>query len=365
MRALLLAFMLVAGQPVWAETILRVATYGPDLGRKGPGLLLRDILSQKDAQIAAVVQVLADLDADILVLTDIDFDYGRVALGALADALAAAGVPYPYRFTSRPNSGMATGLDMNGDGRLGGPADAQGFGFYAGQGGLAVLSRFPIDEGAFRDFSAFLWADLPGNLIGDSMTGAARGAQRLSSTAHWDVPVILPDGRRLHLLIWSATPPVFDGPRDRNGRRNHDEAAFWLRLMDGTLPFAPPPTPFLLMGDAKLDPTDGDGRPEAIAALLTDPRLQNPAPKGQDRRVDAAHKGDPAMDTALYDFGGLRVDYILPSADVNVQTAGVDWPQASSPAAEIRGLASRHRPVWVDIALPHPDPHLDREGPRR
>ena len=33
--------------------------------------------------------------------------------------------------------------------------------------------------------------------------------------------------RPLHLLISHPTPPAFDGPEDRNGRRNHDEIRFW------------------------------------------------------------------------------------------------------------------------------------------
>ena len=37
----------------------------------------------------------------------------------------------------------------------------------------------------------------------------------------------------LHLLAHHPTPPVFDGPEDRNGRRNHDEAALWTAWLDG------------------------------------------------------------------------------------------------------------------------------------
>ncbi|WP_083445047.1 endonuclease/exonuclease/phosphatase family protein [Pseudorhodobacter aquimaris] len=346
-------FLAVSAQAQDPAT-LRIATYNPDLSRKGPGLLLRDILAGKDKQIAAVIATLVELDADILVLTDVDYDHGRVALTALAEALAHAGAPYPHRFTARPNSGMATGLDMDGDGRLGGPGDAQGFGFFAGKGGLAVLSRLPIDAAGVRDFSDFLWQDLPGNIIDNSLTAPARAIQRLSNTSHWDVPVILSDGAPLHLLIWHATPPVFDGPKDRNGRRNHDEAAFWLRMLDGTLPFAPPDAPFVLLGEAKLDPIDGDGRNGAINALLTHPKLQDPAPQGQHGRKEPEHKGPAALDTTLYDFGGLRVDYVLPSAGLGVRDAGVLWPGDDAPNAETFARASRHRPVWVDIALPLP-----------
>lgn len=332
--------------------MLRIATYNPDLSRKGPGLLLRDILSGTDPQVEAVIAALSSLKADSLVLTDFDFDYDLVALSALADRLAAAGAPYPFRFAKRPNSGMSTGQDMDGDGRLGGPADAQGFGYFSGQGGLAVLSRLPIDEAGFRDFSGFLWQDLPDNLIGDSLTAAMRPIQRLSYSAHWDVPLILPNETRLHLLIWHATPPVFDGPEDRNGRRNHDETAFWLALLDNKLPMPAPTGNFVLLGDANLDPVDGDGRSEAITALLADPRLQDPAPKGRHDRMEPTQRGDPALDTALYDFGGLRVDFVLPSADLRVLNAGVLWPAPSAPDAETLARASRHRPVWVDIALP-------------
>ena len=31
----------------------------------------------------------------------------------------------------------------------------------------------------------------------------------------------------MHFLVSHPTPPVFDGPEDRNGRRNHDEIRFW------------------------------------------------------------------------------------------------------------------------------------------
>jgi hypothetical protein len=58
---------------------------------------------------------------------------------------------------------MATGLDLDGDGRLGGAADAQGFGEFTGQGGMAILSRHPI--GPVTDHSAFLWRDLPGQIM--------------------------------------------------------------------------------------------------------------------------------------------------------------------------------------------------------
>lgn len=334
--------------PAGAE-VLRIATWNSDLSREGPGLLARDIARGDDPQVLAALQVIAALDADVLLLTSVDYDRGLVALGLLQDRLAQMGRPYPHVLALRPNTGMQSGLDLDADGRLGEPEDAQGWGRFSGEGGMAILSRLPVGE--VRDFSAFLWADLPGNLIPPGTAPEIRAGQRLSTTGHWDVTVATASGP-LHLLAFHATPPVFDGPEDRNGRRNHDEAVFWTRLLDGALPMEPPPAPFVLLGDANLDPADGDGLTAGISALLAHPAVQDPQPKGGHGRTEPAHKGDPALDTALYDFGGLRVDYVLPSAGLDVIGAGVLWPPADDPFAETLSRASRHAPVWVDVDLP-------------
>ncbi|MBA3910067.1 MAG: endonuclease [Rhodobacter sp.] len=331
---------------------LRIATWNVNLDRTGPGLLVQDLARGDSPQIAAVVKVLVALDADVILLTAVDYDRGGVALGLLAEKLALAGASYPHRFALRPNTGMQTGFDVDGNGRTGDPRDAQGFGLFSGQGGMAVLSRLPIDEGAARDFSAFLWRDLPGALMPDGPDQGLKAVQRLATTGFWDVPVITPSGP-LRLLAWHATPPVFDGPEDRNGKRNHDEAAFWRLYLDGALPMPPPDAPFVLLGDGNLDPADGDGLRDGIGALLSHPALQDPAPRGGHGRTEPAHAGDPALDTVLYeDIGGLRLDYVLPAASLQVTGAGVLWPPADDPLAADLATASRHFPVWVDITLP-------------
>ncbi len=301
---------------------------------------------------------------DVLLLTSFDYDRDLHALRALAEKFAEAGASYPHLFAYPPNAGVATGRDMDGDGRTGTDRDAQGYGMFAGQGGMALLSRFPVEAGASRDYSGFLWHDLPGALLsGPEPPEGAWPDQRLSSVGHWDIALQLPDGAGMRVWAWHATPPVFDGPEDRNGRRNHDEAAFWLRYLDGTLPFRPAEAPFVLLGDGNLDPADGDGRPEALAALLAHPRVQDPLPDSagavktaaRDRGANASHRGDPARDTADWrddagQPGNLRVDYVLPSAEWRVLDAGVWWP-ADGVAAETAARASRHRLVWADIAL--------------
>lgn len=343
--------------PVSART-LRIATYDADLSRRGPGLLLQDLQRGKDPAIAAAIQVIAATHPDVLLLTGIDYDRTLAALSALRDRLAEAGAAYPHAFAFPPNSGVPTGTDIDGDGRSDGPRDAQGYGFFPGQGGMALISKLPVDLAASRDFSAMSWHALPGSLTDGAGLGAkARAVLRLSTTGHWDVSLTTPRGP-LHLLSFAASPPVFDGPEDRNGRRNHDEVAFWRLYLDGSLPWAPPNGPFVILGNANIDPVDGEGRHDAIRALLADPRLQDPQPASQGGAEAASpgQSGDPAFDTADWPEtggpGNLRVDFVLPSAGLTVVGSGVYWPRSATTGAANASRASAHRLVWVDITLP-------------
>lgn len=339
--------------PAIADTY-RIATYAAPLSRDGPGLLLRDITKGEDPQIAAIIAVIAQNAPDILVLTDFDYDYGGVALTAFAQALGDAGHPMPHTFARQPNTGFATGLDHDGDGRLGDARDNQGYGRFAGDGGMAVLSRFAIDGDGVRDFSDLLWRDIPGATL-PPMTDDLRAVQRLSETAHWVLP-IRPDGAPpITLLAYSATAPVFDGPEDRNGLRNRDKSRFWQLFLDGI--WGPPPQGrFAIIGNANLDPVDGEGLRETMSDLLTDPRIQDakPTSAGGVADADPNHSGDPALDTVDWRSdgpGNLRVSYVIPSADWQIVGAGVYWP---APEDEMLlgsdGMAAgAHRLVWVDV----------------
>lgn len=297
---------------------MRLAYWNTDLNRAGPGLLLRDIQTGTAPDIRAATVAISGLDADILVLSGVDFDAGALALSALNAALPA---PYPHIVALRPNTGIASGFDLDGNGRSDEARDAIAYGRFPGEGGMAILSRLPIDPDASTDYSGFLWRDLPGALLPPLPDGASE-ILRLSSTGHHDTAIVLPDGRSLHLLTWHATPPAFDGPEDRNGKRNHDEAALWLHLLNG--PEAPQ-EPFVLLGQANVDPEKGDGNPAALRALLSDPRLQDPL----------------SGDTVDYGgtLGSLRVAYVLPSAGLTVTATG----HAPTPDG------ARHHPIWVEI----------------
>nr|WP_246133107.1 endonuclease/exonuclease/phosphatase family protein [Paracoccus aurantiacus] len=345
MKTVLLTTILAAAlaSPAAAETI-RIASFDPELTRKGPGLLLRDIQSGKDNQVLAVAMVIAKVNPDVLLLTGFDWDHDRAALRAFTQLMARSGVDYPYLLAPQTNRGMASGADLDNDGRLAEADDSQGWGSFTGQNGMAILSRIPL--GNVVDYSEGLWRDMPGNLIGDALSPEAKTVQRLSTSGHWDVELLTDPP--LHVLAFAATAPVFDGPEDRNGRRNHDEIAFWQTHL--------PNAPFVIAGNANLDPVDGDGRHEAIRNLIENKRISDarPASAGGAAAADAGQSGDPALDTADWPDdgpGNLRVTYLLPSRALRVTGSGVVWPTDEEPLYQAAAVASPHKLVWIDVEI--------------
>ena len=132
------------------------------------------------------------------------------------------------------NTGVKINDDLNHDGETNQqPSDTHGFGYFEGHFGMALLSKYPINEKDIRTFQHFKWRDMPNALkpIDPStnkpwFNDKAWQELRLSSKSHWDIPINI-DGKIVHILASHPTPPVFDGPEDRNGKRNHDEIRFW------------------------------------------------------------------------------------------------------------------------------------------
>jgi len=200
---------------------------------------------------------------------------------------------------------------------------------------MAVLSRWPV--ALVADHSAMLWRDVPDTLFIDAKGRTGPDAtgydvQRLSSSVHWELRVTPPGSDTLTLMVFHATPPVFDGSEDRNGRRNADEVLFWRHRLDGA--FGPPPeVPFAILGTFNLAPDRGQGLRPQLVEFLADPRLRDlPDLIGK----PTAHWPDPGP-------GSLRVDYILPSADLAVRDATL---MATDPQI------SRHQPIVVTLDLP-------------
>jgi hypothetical protein len=297
-------------------------------------LLLRDVLRGDDPQIAATVAVIAQANPDVLVLTDFDYDLDAVALTAFA---ALFDPSYPHLFAQRPNTGMPTGLDIDQNGRLGEARDAQGYGLFNGNGGMAILSRLPIDAERVTDLSALLWRDLPDADLpmldgAPFFPQAVLDVQRLSTTGHWIVPIFPPDAPPFAVLAFSASPPAFDGAERRNVLRNRDELRLWEQVLAGD--FGALPDDLLIAGNANLDPLAGDGDRAAMVSFLSHPLLQDPLP------------GQPSADWRDLGIGMLRVSYVLPSRTWQVVDAGVLWPESGGDDGTIVGA---HHLVWVDV----------------
>jgi hypothetical protein len=317
---------------------------------------------------------------DVLVLQEIDAppdDPGAVAGAFVAAYLTPAGLDFPHRFAAPSNTGRLSGFDLDNDGRVAGEADrgsrawgddSFGFGTYPGQYGMAVVSRLPLAADRARTFRDFLWRQLPGHHVPNGFYSPEELAVLpLSSKSHWDLPVEVA-GRPLHLLISHPTPPVFDGDEDRNGRRNFDEIAFWLRYLEGSPALVDdrgrrgglaPDALFVLAGDLNADPlrpaTVIDGT-TAIDQLLAHPLLLDP---GDVLVSEGARRhgrgGESLPEQVTADFaGGMRVDYLLPSRRLAVVDGGVFWPAPETdPQGHRLALeASDHRLLWLDLQVP-------------
>jgi len=366
---------------------IRVATFNVSLYRDEPGALLTDLQKDADPQLAALREIIRRVNPDILVLNEFDYEATEAALSLFAEQLDQG---YTYQIAIPSNTGLASGVDFDGDGIANHPRGAReygndsfGYGTHPGQYAFAVLSRFPIEHDNVRTFQEFLWKDLPNNLLPtDFYSDEAQAVFRLSSKNHADVPVTV-EGETLHLVLAHPTPPGFDGDEDRNGRRNFDELRLlhhyvtgtnepWLQDDQGQQGGLAGDALFIVAGDLNADPVDGDrpeGQPKhAIQLLIDHPRVTDPMPMSAGG-LDAAQRqrggnenqqGDHRLDTGDFNdrfTGNLRIDYVLPSSNLTVTGSGVYWPAEGEPGYELVGpgyppVSSDHRLVWVDLQLP-------------
>ena len=382
-----------------ANEPIRFATFNASLNRNVAGQLRNDLSTTTNAQAAAVAEIIQRTTPDVLLINEFDYDPAAVDLFR-SNYLAvphngAPAVSYPYAFIAPSNTGVPSGLDFNNNGSTSDPDDAYGFGFFPGQFGMLVLSKYPIATHSVRTFQEFLWRDMPGALLPDDPATAAPSdwysdaelaVFRLSSKSHWDVPIEI-GATTVHFLVSHPTPPVFDGAEDRNGTRNHDEIRLWADYVTpgaadylyddaGVHGGLAPGSKFVIAGDQNSDPLDGDSIPGSAQQLLDNPRINTtvaPSSEGGTFWADVQgalndiHESDPAFDTA--DFcdtaapppcsgpGNLRADYVLPSRSLRITDAGVFWPTADDPLVRLTGSgfpvpSSDHRLVWVDAHVP-------------
>ena len=359
---------------------IRFATFNASMSRNAAGELEAALRDGDDPRIAKVAAIVGAVDPDVILINEFDYGAGRDRI-FVQNYLDGA---WPFSFIAPSNTGVATGLDLDGDGIAGSEPgtfelarDSHGFGTFEGQYGMVVLSRHEILVDEVRTFRTFLWKDMPGARLPTRPDGtsfysdAVLEVLRLSSKSHWDVPVRIGE-EVVHFLVCHPTPPVFDGPEDRNGTRNADEIRFWSDYVAGAEYIyddaglrggLAQDALFVIAGDMNADPVDGESVPGAIRQLLEHPLIDASATPQSDGGAAAAaaqggansgQRGDPRLDTADFNDSGpgnLRVDYVLPSAALEWVQAGVFWPVEGDPRAEWIDT-SDHRLVWIDVTLP-------------
>ncbi|MGA8048506.1 MAG: endonuclease/exonuclease/phosphatase family protein [Dermatophilaceae bacterium] len=393
----LVLLALAAALPTAAQAApdpVRFATFNASLNRNFEGQLVTDLSTPDNAQAQAVAEIIQRTRPDVLLINEFDYVEDGEAVELFQENYlsvsqeGAQPIEYPYSFVAPSNTGIPSGFDLNNNGVIGGPDDAFGFGFFPGQFGMAVYSKYPIDHAAIRTFQTFLWKDMPGALLPDDpntpepadwYSPEELDVFRLSSKSHWDVPIRI-GARDVHFLVSHPTPPVFDGPEDRNGTRNFDEIRFWADYVtpgptssyiyddDGVTGGLEPGSMFVIAGDQNSDPLDGDSIPGAIQQLLDHPLVNTTVTPSSEGAVEAStlqgganltHLSDPRFDTADFSDsspGNLRADYVLPRVNLRITDAGVFWPVLSDPLSRLTGVfpfpSSDHRLVWVDVSVP-------------
>jgi len=400
--------------PSISSITVRFAQFNASLNRNAEGQLVTDLSTPNNAQARAVAEIIQRNNPDILLINEFDYVESDPLLPVrlfqenylAVSQNGVAPVEYPYVYIAPSNTGISTGFDLNNNGVAvttpGTPGygdDSFGFGNFPGQFGMLLLSKYPIDTANVRTFQNFLWKDMPGNLLtndptidnpatgvrenlGEFYTPEEQAILRLSSKSHWDVPIVLPNGETIHALVSHPTPPVFDGPEDRNGKRNYDEIRFWSDYVtpskngyiyddNGKTGGLVAGSSFVIMGDQNADPNDGDSYDRAVLQLLQNPNINTnsiPASPGGAQQAalqggaNVNHRTNPAFDTA--DFadttpGNLRADYVLPSTDLGIANSGVFWPLNTDPTFPLVGTfnsalpggfpSSDHRLVYVDV----------------
>ena len=398
------------------ESDVRFATFNASLNRPAAGLLTAHLASpnvddQFRRQAKNVAEVIQRIRPDVLLINEFDpldnvdsnigpeelfrQNFLEVAQNGALPITEQNGFDYEYEFIAPSNTGIATGKDLNNAGGVvttpGAPGygdDSFGFGAFPGQFGMVVYSRYPILYDEVRTFQLFKWNDMPGNLIPTPFYAPDEvEILRLSSKSHWDVPIQIGD-KVVHFLVSHPTPPVFDGPEDRNGRRNHDEIRFWADYVSpgrsgyiyddqGGAGGLKPGELFVIAGDQNSDPLDGDSIPGAIQQLTEHPLVNTKATPLSEGAVEAAalqgganatHRSDPRFDTADFSDtapGNLRADYVLPRKTLQLVGSGVFWPLRADPLFRLTGTfsfadwglvggfpTSDHRSVWIDVTVP-------------
>jgi len=391
LTSLLLVAMITMSTLAAADTQLpnkvRIATFNVsmealnyvDKGTKVTGNELSQVLHQNNQQIKNIAEIIQRVNPDIILLNEFDYVNDNNISYFLEHYLAKsqqgqAGIKYPYFYQGPVNTGVKVDGDLNHDGKVNQhPSDTHGFGHFKGHFAMVLLSKYPINKKQIRSFQHFKWHDMPNALQPVNPTTKQPWyrkkvwqALRLSSKSHWDIPITI-NNSTIHVLASHPTPPVFDGPEDRNGKRNHDEIRFWFDYINGeqgqyiyddagVKGSLAPHKPFVILGDQNASTLDGDAitdlNSKGITALLNSDKIQDPMPMSLGAKSHAPDKKHGKYHTAHW---GMRADYVLPSTQgFTLLDSGVFWPENKDQNYRLikdRQASSDHRLVWVDVEI--------------
>lgn len=355
---------------------MRVATLNTSLTRDSAGQLASDLSAPGDPQGTAIAETVQRVAPDVLVLTGFDVDEEEETVSLFARNYLAVGqndqpgIDYPYVYSGPVNTGIESGADLDGDGVIGGPDDALGYGNFPGQGGMVVFSTEPIDTENIRTFQDMRWSDMPDSeLPQQTFSDLEQSILPLTSVGRWDVPITV-DDRTVHVLASATADPE---RTDVSRARNQDEIRFWSDYAstgagsetesqgqnghsaqyitddEGTTGGLDSSEHFVVAGSLKADPDQcGDADPAGISSLLDTDRVADP---------------ETSPSQVLDDDTAARTDYVLPSAALEITDSGVFWPRPGTDAAGLvsdsgSGLISSmtqrpaptdHRLVWTDV----------------
>ncbi|MGL1959019.1 MAG: endonuclease/exonuclease/phosphatase family protein [Colwellia sp.] len=341
------------------------------------GTELSKALKEDNQQIKNIAEIIQRVNPDIILLNEFDRENDSdVNIKYFLQQYLAVGqknqqgIQYPYFYQGSVNTGVKSKFDLNNNGiSQEAPADTYGFGYFPGHFGMVLLSKYPLDENNIRTFQHFKWHNMPNALQTiNPETQKLWYSQKawldlpLSSKSHWDIPITV-NGQVIHILASHPTPPVFDGPENRNGKRNHDEIRFWLDyitplkgdyIYDDKQNFGSLASgeAFVILGDQNASNVEGDAINSAIGALLNSPLIQDAKPKSQGGKDHSKENKYAENHTAYW---RMRADYVLPSkAAWKITDSAVFWPLENDDAFRLianRKASSDHRLVWVDLEL--------------
>jgi endonuclease/exonuclease/phosphatase family metal-dependent hydrolase len=342
---------------------------------------LQVALESNHQQIKNIAEIIQRVNPDIILLNEFDNQHNNEDNQHQALKIFSKhylnksqndqkAIDFPYYYQGQVNTGVNSGYDLDGNGTPGVlPGDGFGYGHFSGHFGMVLMSKYPIDVKNIRTFQYFKWRDMPNALQPiDPKTSKpwfspqAWQDLRLSSKSHWDVPVEV-NGQVIHILASHPTPPVFDGPEDRNGKRNHDEIRFWADYISadksayiyddkGDKGGLKPLAPFVILGDLNASSVDGNAMNAGISSLLAHVDIQDAMPSSEGAEKHTQDNINAKHHTA---FWRMRADYVLPSKmGLTIKGAGVYWPTKDEDTYRLikdRAASSDHRMVWLDLLL--------------